>query len=33
VIDAGLQRLRRRLEDREVSLAMRGPDEPLAAVS
>ena len=33
VIDAGLQRLRRRLEDREVSLATRGPDEPLAAVA
>ena len=33
VIDAGLQRLRRRLEAREVSLATRGPDEPLAAVA
>ena len=33
VIDAGLQLLRRRLEDREVSLATRGLDEPLAALS
>ena len=33
VIDAGLQLLRRRLEDREVSLATRGGDEPLAAPS
>ena len=33
VIDAGLQRLRRRLEDREVSLATRGGYEPLAAPS
>jgi ribose transport system permease protein len=33
VIDAGLQLLRRRLEDREVSLATRGADEPLAAPS